>query len=180
MDARAVAQVERNVQRAASAIFAGACAFATYSLLGPVAHEPFLATEAGVAFILALLVSTRTLNVIGGEAPAFSQNSFAVAPVETFEPPEPDELILTEADRATINGAPDATGEKALLLDDVLAELGPDSRVVRLFDPAAMPTAGELKNRIDRHLDRGTVSLRAPDASQALYDALAKLRHELR
>ena len=49
-----------------------------------------------------------------------------------------------------------------LLLDDVLANAGPDSRVVRLFDPVAAPRAAP------------------PDASQALYDALAKLRRSLR
>ena len=49
-----------------------------------------------------------------------------------------------------------------LLLDDVLANAGEDSRVVRLFDPSAAPQAAP------------------PDASAALYDALAKLRRSLR
>jgi hypothetical protein len=52
-----------------------------------------------------------------------------------------------------------------LLLDDALTEIGPDSRVVRLFDCAAM-TASPGPDY--------------PDASQALYDALAKLRHSVR
>lgn len=180
MDARAVAQVERNVQRAASAIFAGACAFAAYSWLAPVTHQQFLVAQAGVAFTIAYLACGRALDAIGSETPAFPQPSFEVASVKTFAPAEPEELVLTDADRVVSSESPETVNEQALLLDDVLAQLGPDSRVVRLFDPAAMPTAGELKSRIDRHLDRGTVSIRAPDASQALYDALAELRHELR
>jgi hypothetical protein len=49
-----------------------------------------------------------------------------------------------------------------LLLDDALTDAAPDSRVVRLFDGSTMPAS-----------DDG-------DASQALYDALAKLRRSLR
>jgi hypothetical protein len=48
------------------------------------------------------------------------------------------------------------------LLDDVLANAGGDSRVVRLFDAPAAPQAAP------------------PDASQALYAALAQLRRSLR
>jgi hypothetical protein len=63
--------------------------------------------------------------------------------------------------------APDFRVEEPaeLLLDDVLTEIGPDSRVVRLFDRAAMPESPGLDY---------------PDASQALYDALTKLRHSVR
>jgi hypothetical protein len=41
-----------------------------------------------------------------------------------------------------------------------------------------MPTPGELSDRIDRHLEREPAA--APDASQALHDALAELRRSLR
>jgi hypothetical protein len=88
---------------------------------------------------------------------------------------ESDELLLTDADRLTENVA-DSRRDDELLLDDVLAELGSDSRVVRLFDASAMPTPGQLKSRIDEHLSRGSM----PDASQALHDALADLRRSLR
>lgn len=66
--------------------------------------------------------------------------------------------------------------EDELLLDDILAEVGPQSRVVRLFDPAAMPTAGELHARIDRHLG----GLPPADATGDLNAALAALRQSLR
>jgi hypothetical protein len=65
--------------------------------------------------------------------------------------------------------------EEPLPLDDILAELGSDSRVVRLFDPAAMPSPAELSARIDRHLDPAPA-----DASEALHEALAELRRSLR
>ena len=89
-----------------------------------------------------------------------------------------DELILTLEQRLGVDSQPlpDEMGE--LLLEDVLVELQPDSRVIRLFDPAAMPTAGELHSRIQRHLNqRGQEH---SDAAQALNDALADLRRSLR
>lgn len=89
------------------------------------------------------------------------------------------ELLLT---RGQMLSPPADQPSEPLLLDDVLAELRPDARVVQLFDPARMPTAGELRSRIDRHLGeagRGASLSPQPDASQALYDALADLRRSL-
>jgi hypothetical protein len=89
------------------------------------------------------------------------------------------ELLLT---RGQMLGRAVEEPSVPLLLDDVLAELRPDSRVVQLFDPERMPTAGQLKSRIDRHLGRvarDAPARHAPDASQALYDALADLRRSL-
>jgi hypothetical protein len=89
-----------------------------------------------------------------------------------------DELILTLEQRLGVDSQqlPAETGE--LLLEDVLVELQPDSRVIRLFDPAAVPTAGELHSRIERHLNQR--SQEHSDAAQALNDALADLRRSLR
>jgi hypothetical protein len=85
-----------------------------------------------------------------------------------------NELVLTEADRV------DRANNQPLDLDDVVAELGPDARVVRLFDPKSMPTPGQLKTRIDTHLEQGTPPVTPSDASQALSEALAELRRSLR
>src|SRR4249919_2848867 len=74
---------------------------------------------------------------------------------------DPNELLLTDAERL------DAEPGHLLLLDDVLAEIGPESRVVRLFDRKAMPTPGQLKSRIDDHLSQGAPAP-YPDASQAV------------
>jgi hypothetical protein len=92
-------------------------------------------------------------------------------------PAPPEELVLTDTDLLSAQ-PPERSPE--LLLDDVLAQLGPDSRVVRLFDPAAMPTPGELRARIDRHLDSSARPMPEADASQALHEALAELRRSLR
>ena len=84
------------------------------------------------------------------------------------------ELLLTEADRL------DRQSKEPLVLDDILTELGPDARVVRLFDRKAMPTPGQLKSRIDTHLEQGSSTPAQSDASQALSQALAELRRSLR
>jgi hypothetical protein len=87
---------------------------------------------------------------------------------------EPDELLLTAADLLR------PASEEPLVLDDILAELGPDARVVRLFDRQAMPTPGQLKSRIDSHLEQGSAPAVPADASKALSEALAQLRRSLR
>lgn len=64
------------------------------------------------------------------------------------------EAVSDEIEKAISNDAPDRSSDGAdLVLDDIVAELDPQSRVVRLFapelhedDPAA------LKARVDRHL----------------------------
>lgn len=97
-----------------------------------------------------------------------------------------DELLLDTLYLAPagMTAAADAVAE--LLLDDPLPAPTPDSRVVQLFADGRMPTAGQLKQRIDRHLADGDRSLSAAgrppssDASDALSEALAELRRSLR
>ena len=108
---------------------------------------------------------------------------FTLVSNEWVEPQSNDqtegELLLTEIVLSAPNPAP---SDCELLLDDVLAELHSDSRVVQLFDPLRTPTAGELKARIDKHLREGRAvpaEEERADASQALYDALADLRRSL-
>lgn len=85
------------------------------------------------------------------------------------------QLLLTDQQARPTDGE-----EEPLLLDDVLGELEPDSRVVRLFDAASAPTPGQLKSRIDRHLDRAIPQNHGLDAAQALQEALAELRRSIR
>jgi hypothetical protein len=99
-----------------------------------------------------------------------------------------DELLLTDSDR--VDAGAKAADQGPLDLDDILAELGPEARVVRLFDRKAMPTPapthGQLQSRIADHLGDGAPQFApsntpAPsDASQALSAALAELRRSLR
>jgi len=71
-------------------------------------------------------------------------------------------------------------GAKELLLDDALPAAEPDSRVVRLFRAPEMPTAGELRTRIDRHLvSRGGAPGPATDHSGELFEALESLKRSL-
>lgn len=72
----------------------------------------------------------------------------------------------------------------ALLLEDRLAEPEADSRVVHLFAALPMPTPGELRDRIDRHLAGAQrvppPGRPPPDATQALFAALDDLKRSLR
>ena len=142
--------------------------------------------------LIAALVTFRSLQKIA-HAPTVLP-AFELAPVEAItgssaEQSEGElllsydmaaqlpELLLARAQMAH----PPASGDGELLLDDVLAQLQPNSRVVQLFNPSRIATPGELKSRIDQHLEaerRGASQLQ-PDASQALYDALADLRRSL-
>lgn len=94
--------------------------------------------------------------------------------VREVEPIALTELLLTErVDEPR-------PGTDPLLLDDILAELGSDSRVVRLFDPASIPTAGVLSARIEQHLDAEAQAAQSSDAAQALHEALEELRRSIR
>jgi hypothetical protein len=160
MEARHVEGIEAAVDAAAAAALAASCAFALSTV----------STAAAASAALVIAASFLGLRSVPREE--------RVLPIASFEaPPVPldplDELLLTDADRLV------EPSSDELLLDDVLAELGPDSRVVRLFDPASMPTPGELRARIDRHLTAGGGAAAPADASQALHDALAELRRAL-
>ena len=186
MQLASVIRIEKNVDRAASALFALACSYAanlwfTGELQGPVLQ---LATLAAAAF--AYLLSARALGAVRPELPRLPVPIFDVRQVEPMDPgatlpsssselAQTSELLLTDRiDEAA------ATREEPLLLDDILAELGSNSRVVRLFDPAAMPTPGELGSKIDRHFEGEASAAQTHDAAQALHDALAQLRRSLR
>lgn len=127
---------------------AGAVGFA-FLQLGPPDTLPFGAAVAGS---LAFLAAYAVLKRIGGEPAALPLTAFAAPEIE----PEPE--------------------PEALLLDDALARLGPDSRVVRMFAPDQMPTAGQLQARINRHVG----SAREEDAADALHQALADIRKALK
>lgn len=199
MDAKSIDRFESGAERAASALFAAAVGYAAYALGGAFFVEPQLWPVAATAAAVAYFVSFRVLKAVGTRDRSFDVKIFDVREIPTFEADDEllltvadqlhDELLLTEADR--FNGelllteadrcdpaGGDAPGAP-LELDDILTEIGPDARVVRLFDRRAMPTPGQLKSRIDSHLDHSPLAP-ASDASQALSAALAELRRSLR
>ncbi|MFL6736336.1 MAG: hypothetical protein ACJ8F4_04675 [Sphingomonas sp.] len=172
MHAGSAARLEKNVDRLASTLFAAACGYSVYSLVGALVPLPTLMIESAGGAALALLLSGRILN---GVQPQPRRLPVPIFDVRELEPIEEEELLLTEVFEPQRGTEKEAT----LILDDILAELGADSRVVRLFDPAAMPTAGELKSRIERHLDDEASAAQAADATQALHDALDELRRAI-
>lgn len=167
-----VARIEKNVDRLASTLFAAACGYAFCAWFDGRIGQPTLAIGSAAGVALAFLLSGGVLQAIQPKPRRLPVSIFDVREVDPIEEPE---LLLTEVFEP---GA--AEPEDALILDDILAKLSADSRVVRLFNSAAMPTAGELKSQIDRHLDNEASAAQTFDATQALHDALAELRHAIR
>jgi hypothetical protein len=165
MQAGTATRLEANVDRGASVLFAAACAYAAYLWLATLVVPGALVAETAGAAAFAYVLSICMLGAVQPQARRLPVSVFDVRDIDMAEPSE-----------AWMEGSL----SEPLLLDDVLSELAPDSRVVRLFDPAAMPTAGELKSRIDRHLDGQAYDRPSEEAVQALHDALAELRRSLR
>jgi hypothetical protein len=197
MDASLIDRIETNVERGASALFALACGYAAFRWLSGAMPQPqLIACGAGVAGLAYACCDRALAGTARGEV-QFPVPVFDLRDYDSFE--SLDELILTDADRLggellltdadrliddelLLTDAdrldPSSASQQPLVLDDILAELGPDARVVRLFDRQKMPTAGQLKSRIDDHLEQGRAT--PADASQALSAALAELRRSLR
>lgn len=171
MDAALAKRIERILDRVAALSLAGSCAYAAYPLLGAWSAEPGLTAQAGGVAAFAYLFGMRALAAIDPEP---QRVPVAIFDVRQIDPEPLPELLLTEVHEP-------ASAAEPLMLDDVLGELAPDSRVVRLFDPAAMPTAGQLNKRIESHLSASNRrdAPNDPDAAQALHDALAQLRRSL-
>ena len=208
MDARLIDRIETNVERAASALFGGALGFAAFEWLAPAVSQPVLGIYVGGVAAIGCLLCNRAVKVTSDRRQRFPVPIFDVRRIDPEQLGElvlseadrfKDELILTNADRfvgelvltnadrldtelvLTDGDRLDTrTPEEPLVLDDILAELGPDARVVRLFDRRAMPTPGQLKSRIDDHLGQGARPVVSSDAAQALSEALAELRRSLR
>lgn len=125
----------------AAAIFAGAASFATWAV----------ALDAGRATVL--IAAAFAVAYFGLRQISAGERPFALAafPLEPFEP--------------THEAQGEATGE--LILEDMLATVSPDARVVQLFGSSQ----GQLGSSHSRTAP--------PDASQALSDALAELRRSM-
>lgn len=189
MNATTIEQVETNVERAAAAAFAGAVGFAVYGAFGEVPLQPELGLGIGVAAVIAFFLCRSALQTVAQPKRRFAVRAFDVREIETIDDALlltdriDGELVLTDEDRLQggellLTDRVEAVGEP-LELTDIINELGPDARVVRLFDRKAMPTPGQLKSRIDSHLEQAPARPLS-DASQALSDALAELRRSLR
>jgi len=217
MGAGSIERLETGAERGASALFAAAIAYAAYGLLATTGLQPQLALGAAGAGALAYLPCRRLLAVAGDPTRTFGLPDFTVRALEFAEAPEEllltdqlapeellltdrlvsDELLLTDADR--VASAATSADQAPLVLDDILAEIGPEARVVRLFDRKAMATPaltpGQLQSRIADHLtdwapqtgrfdtpasSKGPIPSNRSDDSEALSAALAELRRSLR
>lgn len=167
------------VEVAGAAAPAVAAAFAA-ARLAPVNGWPIdIAALAGLSgvFVAAFLA----MRMAPGEARHLALPDFepAVIPDDVLlldqAYAQPGELLL---DQPLVEAEIEAVAE--LLLDDALPAPTPESRVVQLFAAGRMPTAGQLKDRIDRHLADGEGGAERSYASDALSDALAELRRSLR
>ena len=168
MDAGQVRLFETVVDCTAATVLAGAAGYSALHLGSPGSVPVAVAA-------VAWLAGFRGLSSVGAGSPVLPLPPFDLTALP--EPEIVDELLLTDADRLEPS---DGAQPDELVLDDVLARLEDFSRVVRLFDRSAMPTPGELKQRIDHHLDGSPPSSAPADASQALHDALSELRRSLR
>jgi hypothetical protein len=165
---------------AAAGLAAGFAALKLAPTLG-LAPGPAMIAGASAMAGLALLV----MRAVPADPRNHALAGFAVEPIDTVagEPLLLDDVHEEPLLLEDVAGALAEEGE--LLLDDPLVA-DPDSRVVHLFASPPLPTPGELKQRIDRHLAEsgkpgsGNVLALAPDASDALYAALAELRRSLR
>ena len=161
-----------NVDRAASVLLGAAAGVSGFFWLKTWLETPLRTLVACLMGAALATFCLRSLSAIKADLDRF--------PLAAFEPREieiPEELLLTEDDR--LDNPAGAQAPEPLELQDVLAQINADSRVVRLFDPSAMPTPGQLKASIDRHLDSDEEGARIGDASEALHDALAGLRRSL-
>ena len=136
------------------------------------------ATMALIAGGGVFVVALAAMRLVPGEGQHLALPDFGAVVLEDEllldQPLMVDELLL---DQPLVAG----TAEVAeLWLDDPLPAPASDSRVVQLFADGRVPNAGQLKDRIDRHLADGGTRAPAADASDALSEALAELRRSLR
>ena len=174
-------QLDWLIELAGAAAPAGAAAFAAARLAPMMGWAMTTAVLAGGAGAFA--VAFAAMRLIPAEArhlalPAFDGSALALDEEMLLDQPVAaswDELLL---DQPLLVDGSDAVAE--LLLDDPLPAAMPDSRVVQLFADGRMPSAGQLRDRIDRHLAEAGKPAPVGDASDALSAALAELRRSLR
>ncbi len=168
------------VEIGGAAVPAAAACFAAFKLAPVFETGAQAAMGSGSAAAFALALAAMRL-----VPPEPRQHVIADFTVELIE--EVDELLLDQLHEEPLlledlSEEPD----EALLLEDRLGAPAADSRVAQLFASSAMPTPGQLRARIDRHQAGEPqspvepIAAQLPDASDALYAALAELKRSLR
>ena len=165
--------VSRAIDIGSAGLFAGAAGYSAVLLVA--------SPVAGVAAATAAFVGARRALGRIDDSPRLALPEFAPLQLDFAEPEEVPELLLTERTELLLTelAGPLTDEDDALLLEDRLEAPPFDSRVIRLFDPRFLPTAGELHERIERHLQTPS-AVDYPDATAELHQALAALRKSLR
>ena len=158
----------------------GATAFAIFALVPRTGH--LLTIAASLGGLMATCAGLYVLSRVGAPRRVDSRGFRLVDFVDAMG--EPVALEPWSDDEAA---------EDELLLDDPIASLDPDSRVIRLFQPEQpeplpepLPEPGQLVARIADYLGSGrgaaSPAVNEPvrhDASDALHAALADIRRSL-
>lgn len=166
----AARQIERLAEGGASACLGGAVAFALFAGITPVVAQSVAAAPAAVAAILAYWLSRRLL---AGITPPAGKVADAAPLAELLL----EDVVACAPDVPMPNvPVPDAPVPDAPVPDTPV----PDTPVVvRLFDPATMPTSRQPLASGGRLADKLS-SAAPPDASQELRAALDQLRRSIR
>ena len=169
---------------APAAIFGSATAFAASNLLAlpQASPTPLVIGSGSFCAILLLLRLFRGASddyvIPMFDLGAFDRELVAATEASVREARESNQAFAPSGEQGFESQDQPAAGDDELVLDDILAEIDPAARVVRLFQKN--DTAGELQARIERHLRDVPRSIIQPDATQELHEALAALRQSLR
>ena len=179
--------VERAADVAASAIFAGATAFAVRSTA--LDFDPGFASAIATALVgvAAFLLAHSGLGRLAADQPYYALDAFDLVPLE----PAPEnrkavgelwltaEMAVSELWLTAEMALSPPCADDVLLLEDRLTDVDADARVVRLFDPRQMYATGMHPPSGARKRGPSRPAPAPSDASQALSDALAELRRSL-
>lgn len=163
--------LSRAVDNVSAGLFAAASGYSCILVTGSAAG----AVAVGAVAFLGVRVALGRID----EVSVYRLPEFSIGQVDASQAGELPELLLTEPTELLLTDAfIDNPEDDALLLEDRLESLDDRSRVIRLFDPRTLPTAGELHERIKGHIHGHSAAY--PDATAELHRALADLRSTLR
>ena len=174
MKARTNSTIEGAAATVAAASFAGALGYAVTALVAGFYDLPIVPGLAAAA-----IAFTGTRAVLKRIDPRFGAVNGGSLKAAAHPQLNLSDFLDVGAPVTPMVSGEDQPKDEPLLLDDVLAQVGPGSRVTQLFGQGEQPSAGELAMRIDRH-HKARSHEEGPDESAAMFDALSQLRGSLR
>lgn len=174
MKARTYSIIEGATTTVAAASLAGALGYAVTALIAGFYDLPIVPGLAAAA--IAFTGTRAALKRIDPRFGAINGGSLKSA---AYSELDLSDFLDVGALVTPMVSAEDQPMDELLLLDDVLVQVGPGSRVTQLFGQGEQPSAGELAMQIDRHL-KARSHEEGPDESAAMFEALGKLRGSLR